>query len=104
MSNTPPQGYIEGTLQRIHEVDERVTQLEITHNKPYVVNDYVGEMHKLKPLKAGLPLFYDTFTFPFSQKIATWKDEAKKFSDKAFLYNSFLIMEIFSSPEKNLAM
>ena len=86
-------------LNQKNEFETDKTQLDITHGKPYVVTDYVGEMNKLKPLRAGLPLFYDTFTFPFSQKLTTWKDEPKKFSDKAFLYNSFLVMEIFSSPD-----
>jgi hypothetical protein len=38
--------------------------------------------------------FYDTFTFPFSKKIDSWKDLPNKFSNRSFLYNSFLLMEI----------
>ena len=45
----------------------------VVQDKPYVVTDYIGEYQKIKPIKAGLPLFYNTFTFPFSKQLDGWK-------------------------------
>jgi len=71
----------------------------VVQDKPYVVTNYVGEYIKLKPIKAGLPLFYNTFTFPFSTQIDTWKDYVNKFADKSYLFNSFLLLDFYSSTD-----
>lgn len=67
-------------------------------DKPYQITDYVREVNKLTPIKSGLPLFYDTFTFPFSEQITMWKDRSNKFSDLPALYNSFLLLEFYTAP------
>jgi len=79
-----------------YQIDK--SSLRLLQDKPFTVTNPVSELNKIQPLRSGLPLFYDTFTFPFSQKIDNWKNEQRKFSDKPFLYNSFLIMEIYDSP------
>ena len=71
----------------------------VVQDKPYVVTDYIGEYQKIKPIKAGLPLFYNTFTFPFSKQLDGWKDLTNKFSDRPYLFNSFLLLDFYSSTD-----
>lgn len=71
----------------------------IVQEKPYVVTDFIGEASKLKPIKQGVPLFYNTFTFPYSSKIDSWINTYNKFSDKSFLFNSFLLIDIYTSTD-----
>lgn len=71
--------------------------IDIAQNKPYLVSDFVGEVNKIRPSKNGLPLFYNTFTFPFSDKIDLWDNQSDKFSNQPFLYNSFLLMELYTT-------
>lgn len=73
--------------------------MQVLENKPYLVTDVVREINKVSPQNNGIPYFYDTFTFPFSKKIDSWKDLPNKFSNRSFLYNSFLLMEIYTSSD-----
>lgn len=73
--------------------------MQVVANKPYLVTDTVRELNRVLPQNNGVPYFYDTFTFPFSKKIDSWKDLPNKFSNRSFLYNSFLLMEIYTSSD-----
>lgn len=87
-----------GNLQVTTHKDMFSTATTVAINKPYQVTDIVQEVNKQTPIKSGLPLFYDTFTFPFSEKISTWDTRPNKFSDLPALYNSFLLLDFYTSP------
>lgn len=91
-----------GNLNIVAPNDMFKTETEIALNKPYQITDFVQEVNKLTPIKSGLPLFYDTFTFPFSEKITTWNDRTNKFSDLPALYNSFLLLDFYTSPNRSI--
>lgn len=91
-----------GNLNMVAPKDMFKTATQIALDKPYQITDIVQEVNKLTPIKAGLPLFYDTFTFPFSEKIKTWNDRPNKFSDLPALYNSFLLLDFYSSPNRSI--
>ena len=82
-----------------NEFEVSKSQVQIAQNKPYLVSDAVRELNQVLPQNNGIPYFYDTFTFPFSKKIDSWKDLSNKFSNRSFLYNSFLLMEIYNSAD-----
>lgn len=67
--------------------------------KPYQVRDVIGEGSLLKPLQTGLPIFYNSFTFPFWDMKESWSTNSLLYKNKPFFYNSFLLMEFFDSPE-----
>jgi len=85
-------------LAPLTPLDANLTPQQINITRPYLVTNPIEEFIKIKPLQSGLPLFYDSFTFPFSQKIETWKNDINGFSKSAFLYNSFLTMEFYTTP------
>ena len=66
-------------------------------NKPYFVRDIIGESLLKKPENNGLPVFYNSFTFPFWGKRDLWLNDPLLYSNKPYFYNSFLLMEFFDS-------
>jgi hypothetical protein len=46
------------------------------------------------------PGFYNSFVFPFYSENAGWLNNSRKFKDQPFLYNSFLKIDFFSTPNK----
>jgi hypothetical protein len=52
-----------------------------------------------KPVKAGIPVFYNSFTIPFWDNNKDWKDSALLYKNKPYFYNSLLLMEVFDSPD-----
>jgi len=72
-----------------------LTRSEINDIKPYVVVDPMVELRKNYPAKPGYPHFYNTFALPFWDKKDIWVDLKYGFNNKTYLYNSFLIIEIY---------
>lgn len=68
---------------------------QITANKPYVVIDPLVENRKKYPKKEGYPHFYNTFTFPFWENSEAWTNLKYGFNNKAYTYNSFIIIELY---------
>jgi hypothetical protein len=82
---------LEGTLE--------LTRSEINGIKPYVVVDPFVEIRKNYPGKSGYPHFYNTFTFPFWDKKDAWTNLKYGFNNKTYMYNSFMIIEIYDTYE-----
>ncbi len=76
-----------------------LTRSEINDIKPYVVVDPMVELRKNYPAKPGYPHFYNTFALPFWDKKDIWVDLKYGFNNKTYLYNSFLIIEIYDTYE-----
>jgi hypothetical protein len=64
---------------------------------PYVVLDPVYQLTVSLPSKEGLPVFYNSFALPFANNLSKWSDDVLGFSNKSFLYNSFMMMEFFTT-------
>ena len=79
----------------IEEIDR--TKIGNLLNKPYFVRDIIGESLLKKPENNGLPVFYNSFTFPFWSKRDLWLNDPLLYSNKPYFYNSFLLMEFFDS-------
>jgi hypothetical protein len=79
----------------IEEIDR--TKISNLLNKPYFVRDIIGESLLKKPENNGLPVFYNSFTFPFWSKRDLWLNDPLLYSNKPYFYNSFLLMEFFDS-------
>jgi hypothetical protein len=77
--------------------EKTLTRFEELKQKPYVVRDFIGESTLKKPIKSGIPIFYNSFTLPFWQSKDKWVNEPLLFSNKPYFYNSFLLMEIYDS-------
>jgi hypothetical protein len=52
-----------------------------------------------KPVKAGIPIFYNSFTIPYWEKNDDWKDNSLLYKNKPYFYNSLLLMEVYDSPD-----
>jgi hypothetical protein len=52
-----------------------------------------------KPVRAGIPVFYNSFTIPFWDNSNDWKDNSLLYKNKPYHYNSLLLMEVFDSPD-----
>lgn len=84
----------------INDIPKDKTIIQSLTNKPYVVKDVIGESLLLKPRNNGLPFFYNSFTLPFWEQNEKWIKDPLLYSNKSFFYNSFLLLEFFSSPER----
>ena len=69
----------------------------IYEERPYVVQDPVQSIINVLPTKEGIPIFYNSFTIPFSKNIPKWGNDNLGFSNKTFLYNSFLLMDFYTT-------
>jgi hypothetical protein len=78
--------------------ERTLTKLQELIQKPYYVRDKVGESFLKKPIKSGLPVYYNTFAFPFWDAKDKWVKEPLLFSNKPYFYNSFLLLEFYDSP------
>jgi hypothetical protein len=79
-------------------VERTLTKLQELKQKPYYVRDIVGESFLKKPIKSGVPIFYNTFTLPFWESKDKWVNEPLLYTNKPYFYNSFLLMEFYDSP------
>lgn len=77
--------------------DAQFTRVQQIKNNPYPISDPLGASSIKKPKQAGLPIFYNTFTLPFWDEKETWFNDDLLYTNKAFFYNSFLLMEFFDS-------
>lgn len=84
----------------VNDIPKDKTIIQSLTNKPYVVKDVIGESLLLKPRNNGLPFFYNSFTLPFWKQNEKWIKDPLLYSNKSFFYNSFLLLEFFSSPER----
>jgi hypothetical protein len=76
-----------------------LTRTEINERKPYVVVDPLVEIRKNYPGKPGYPHFYNTFALPFWGKKDAWVNLKYGFNNKTYMYNSFMIIEIYDTYE-----
>jgi hypothetical protein len=76
-----------------------LTRTEINESKPYVVIDPLVEIRKNYPGKPGYPHFYNTFALPFWGKKDAWVNLKYGFNNKTYMYNSFMIIEIYDTYE-----
>jgi hypothetical protein len=51
-----------------------------------------------KPVKPGIPIFYNSFTIPYWDKYGDWNTNSLLFKNKPYFYNSLMLMEIFDTP------
>ncbi len=77
--------------------ERSLTKFQALKQKPYVVRDFIGESFLKKPIKSGIPIFYNTFTLPFWPSKDKWLNEPLLFTNKPYFYNSFLLMEVYDS-------
>jgi hypothetical protein len=78
--------------------ERTVSRFQELKQKPYYVRDIVGESFLKKPIKSGIPIFYNTFTLPFWDSKDKWINEPLLYTNKPYFYNSFLLMEFYDSP------
>jgi len=62
-----------------------------------IVRDIIGQSILKKPNESGIPVFYNSYTLPFWQKRDRWINDPLIYSNKPYLYNSFLLMEFYDS-------
>ena len=74
------------------------TNLEILNSSELPVFDPLGQSNLKRPLKPGLPIFYNSFTFPFWDNNVSWINNPLLYKNKPYFYNSLLLMEIYDSP------
>ena len=79
-------------------VERALTKLQELKQKPYFVRDLVGESTLKKPIKSGIPVFYNSFTLPYWDNKDKWINETLLYTNKPYFYNSFLLMEFYDSP------
>ncbi len=79
-------------------VERALTKLQELNQKPYFVRDLVGESTLKKPIKSGIPVFYNSFTLPYWDNKDKWINESLLYTNKPYFYNSFLLMEFYDSP------
>ena len=78
------------------EKNEAITQS--LEKKPYVSFDKVGESLLLRPVKSGIPVFYNSYTIPFWDKKNEWVNNDLLYTNKPYFNNSFMLMEFYDSP------
>lgn len=71
--------------------------LSVVSERPYVSTDPIGEASLKRPVKPGLPVFYNSFTFPYWDKKDDWLTNSLLYKNKPYFYNSFLMMEVYDS-------
>ena len=74
---------------------DKITSL---NNSPYFIRDFVSELRLKNPNKNGIPIFYNSFGLPFYEKKDLWINDNLLFSNKPYLFNSFLLMEFYDIP------
>lgn len=79
-------------------LERSLTKLQELKQKPYFVRDLIGESFLKKPIKSGIPVFYNSFTLPFWENKDKWINEDLLYTNKPYFYNSFLLLEFYDSP------
>jgi hypothetical protein len=74
---------------------DKITSL---NNSPYFIRDFVSQLRLKNPNKNGIPIFYNSFGLPFYEKKDLWINDNLLFSNKPYLFNSFLLMEFYDIP------
>ena len=69
----------------------------IYNETPYLVQDPVQSIVNTLPTKEGIPIFYNSFSLPFSKNLPKWGNDNLGFTNKTFLYNSFLLMDFYTT-------
>ena len=79
--------------------DQNKLNKTVLKDSGMAVFNEVGQANLKKPVKPGIPVFYNSFTIPFWDNNNDWKDNALLYKNKPYFYNSLLLMEIFDSPD-----
>ncbi len=86
-------------LRETPVLSEKVlSKLRELQGKPYYVRDFVGESTLKKPIKSGLPIFYNSFTLPYWDSKDRWVNDDLLYTNKSYFFNSFLLLEFYDSP------
>lgn len=72
-------------------------RIDVLDEMPYVVLDNVNHLTDVTPSKEGVPIFYNSFSLPFTNNLDKWNGDTLGFSNKTFLYNSFLLIDLYTS-------
>lgn len=72
-------------------------EIEVLEQMPYVILDPIEQLTVDTPTDEGIPVFYNSFALPFSENLPKWDTDALGFSNKTFLYNSFLLMDFYTT-------
>jgi hypothetical protein len=81
--------------------DSNLTRRNVLINSPHYIRDLIGESFLKKPIRSGLPIFYNSFIFPFWNSKSFWIDNKNLYNDLDFFNRSFLFLEIFNSFDSN---
>lgn len=79
-------------------LEKNLTKIQELLQKPYIVRDIIGESTLKKPTRSGIPVFYNSFTFPFWDGKDRWLRDNLLYTNKVYFYNSFLFLEFYDSP------
>jgi hypothetical protein len=79
-------------------LEKNLTKIQELKQKPFIVRDIIGESTLKKPTRSGIPIFYNSFTFPFWDKKERWVNDSLLYTNKSYFYNSFLLLEFYDSP------
>lgn len=77
-----------------------LSRLEISKQSPFLINDIIGDSLLKKPKKSGLPIYYNTFTLPYWGNTSAWIKNKLLYTNSSFFYKSFLLMEVYDSPNQ----
>jgi len=81
------------------EGDQQTINKAVLKDTGMAVFNEVGQANLKKPVKPGIPIFYNSFAIPFWDNNNDWKDNALLYKNKPYFYNSLLLMEVFDSPD-----
>jgi hypothetical protein len=87
-------GLRETTIQS----EQGLTRSQALQARPYYINDINIEAFLKQPTISGIPIFYNSYTLPYWGLKDTWINEPLLYTNKAYFYNSFLLLEFFDSP------
>jgi hypothetical protein len=88
----------DNSLREVELPDIFRDKLSSLNNSPYFIRDFVSELRLKNPNKNGIPIFYNSFSLPFYEKKDLWINDNLLFSNKPYLFNSFLLMEFYDTP------
>lgn len=87
-----------GLRERLLNIQKNQTNISRVVDLPYSISDIIGNSVLKYPVNSGVPVFYNSYTLPFWESKTKWIKDDLLFTNKSYLYNSFLIMEIYDSP------
>ena len=72
-----------------------LSPIEIAKLKPQKLTNPLSELNKDYPTEKGFPHFYNSFTLPLWDSRDKWIDSNLGFNNKSYMYNSFVLIEIY---------